>query len=330
MSNPFTTVGLKNVSTGTPAPTIWVNDIPGISSELAAALCTSDAPAALAVWEKVQRLGLEKLTSLIENELSKSADFRYDITRTTLPASGGEQQIDPSTAYIGVLLTVPFAPYQEVYLDYIALSSLGTETIDDVLLVVVDLNTGGILYDAKINIEPGYNGIDLVKYFPMSPTGQDSKLFVGVRCDALTLLAFGQQQWATQDSRYVLKPVYYPIGHGKLTYGNPFSAAGVQATVRNSLAGVIKRYADRLGWAYAYVCASLLMSEKLASPNFNLYTNTNRAFTEEQIPALMDEAVTRIKPIARDMLKELNRVEAVTPKGDRPFDAGYSVDSFAC
>lgn len=325
MANLFATVGLKNVSTGD--PTIWVNDIPGISSELATALRTSDAPAALAVWEKVQRLGLEKLTSLIENDLSKSADFVYSRSQSGQLTGKPDLMMSRPNSYLGWQIVATVRDNEELFIDTLSLEAGINEAVDRVVKVY-DAR-GRELFSKTVTIQPDYNEI-AIGYATRSRFGFDALLFVGIDGNGLALSILGDgQEWS--DNTVGLTPAYMAIdgGHAWAQVISDSSAGvKIKASIRRSLSDVIARYADRLGWAYAYVCASLLLSEKLASPNFNLYTNTNRAFTEEQIPVLMDEAVTRIRPIARDMLKELNRVEAVTPKADRPFDAGYSVDSY--
>lgn len=328
MSNPFTAVGLKNVSPATPAPAIFVNDIPGVSSELATALKTADAPAALAVWEKVRRLGLDKLSSMVENELSKSADFVYSRSQSTVWMGKPDRAtISMSSLLQGVRFTVDYQPYLQLNVDglFAEISTAATLPI-----VIIDLKRKAIIATtAQAVREAGEVGCSELSGLTFDVPMHGLDLFIGIDPAGLTLTELGGPADSPTGTGLTMTTGGQIVGN--LTESGFFptdTRVWFSTTLRNSFPGLIRRYADRLGWAYAYVCASLLMSEKLASPNFNLYTNTNRAFTEEQIPALLNEAVTRVRPIARDMLKELSRTDTVTPKADGPYDAGYSVDSY--
>lgn len=161
MTNPFaTTVGLKGVTTG--SPIAWINDLPGLSTELVAAVADAedeavdDADGTKTTWARVQRLGLEKLLSMIEGELSKSADFQYIGTQTgdLIGDAPGIIQL-ASANYVGFLIMAPIKTADELYIKRFFVDSAMEEPVDTTIKV---FNAAGIELASKVvTVEPDYN-----------------------------------------------------------------------------------------------------------------------------------------------------------------------------
>ena len=332
MTNPFQTlVGLKTVADS--GASVLVNDLPGISTELAGALTNGDNTNAAAVWAKVQRGALDKLRSLVETELSKSADFRYKLAETTVweakpvPLSYTGDVATPGL--VGARFTVPYLRYRQLTVEGFFANIVGVGNVP-VPVKVVDLSRGVLLKNVAVfrpaGLEPMTPLTALTLEIPL--TGLD--VFVGIDATGLTLTELGgaaKDLTGDSNSSMTCGTLFNATSLGTL-----FSKADTRvwpvAYVGYSLLSVISRYADRLLWAYANVAGSLLMAEKLGSSNMNLFTNTNRDFTEDREAKFMDEAVNQVKPIARDILKELAPTDAVTPATEQPFDVGYRTSGF--
>lgn len=345
MTNPFDTlVGLKGVTTTPPEPTLWLNDLPGMSTELVSAVAdvedytTGDTDGVKATWARAKRLGLERLRSMIEGELNKSADFQYIGTRTgNLTGSGSQVLIQPSAAWTGYSVTASIAPGDELVIKSISLDSAETEAVETTINVFDE--KGGVLATKSVTVEPGYNEL-VIDCSLRTRFGRLSAVFVGIDTSALALrtLAVGQV-WAcdaedhnnrsTDAAFFSLEPSV--SAKGSINNLDSLILQGstglmLHAMVRRSLVEVMGRHADRLAWGYAHIVGSVLMSEKLASPNVNLFTNTNRLFTEEYEEKLMKDARSLVMPVARSIVIELRPTKAM--QADPDFQPGYFNEGF--
>lgn len=329
MTNPFLNlVGLKGVS-GEPEPAVLVNDLAGISTELVTGLSNTDYADAAALWGKIQRTGLDKLRNIVEAELSRSADFRYVSERTDrITGEPTNMVLLPAAVYRGMLVQAPIGANDELFISRLLVDS--ADVVDVATVIKVFSGSGKELFSLDVTVKPDTNAFAL-NFGVRSNFGGYGLAFVGIDCTSLNLRVLGDgQTWDCGHLAFMLDAVT-----ANVAFVNPFNLTNtdsatvmLEADVRRSLLETIGRYADRLTWAYAHVCGSLLMAEKLGSSNVNLFTNTNRNFTEDREAKFMDEAIILAKPIARDMLKELSRVSAVIDRTERPFEGGYSSGSF--
>lgn len=330
MTNPFeTTVGLKGVTPGNPV--VIINDIPGISTELVTAMSNDDAVDAAEVWAKVQRHGYEKLVSGIESELSKSADFQYMGVKTgDLTGDYTGLIIVPEAKYIGYSMVCPVASNDELILKSLSLDCANEQDVSTTIKVFTA--TGKELISVPVTVKPDFNDL-LINFVVPTHFGKKAILFVGIDATNLILRTLGTGQTLGEPCSlaYGLDAAAMDVASAHnvgATVHQQSTGVMLNAYVRRSLADVVTRYAERLMWCYANICASLLMTQKLGNDNVNLFTNTNRAYTEEREAKLMDEAMMLVKPVARDILKELSTKQQVVDKADRVFDPGYSQGGF--
>ena len=340
MTNPFDThIGLKGVTPESPAPSVWINDLPGMSTELVEAVAdsedfaTDDATGINATWARAKRLGLERLRSLIEGELSKSADFQYIGTRTgNLTGPTSDLLILPSAAWTGYSVAASVGTEDELLIKSLSLDSASVGSVTTSLSVFGP--KGETLFTKEVTVQPGYNEL-LVDHAVRSRFGRLVAVFVGINTSALTLRTLGVgQDWQCHvedhnDIGFSLEPAISAVGSinnvaSLIVQGS--TGTMLNAMVRRSLMEVIGRHVDRLSWGYAHLVASVLMTEKLASPNVNLFTNTNRLFTEELRTDLVADAKAMITPVARGIIAELRPTKAM--KVDKEFVQGYYSDGF--
>ncbi len=324
MANPFTSiVGLKSVTS--PVPAVLVNDLTGISTELVSALSNADSASATTVWAKIQRNAYTKLSSMIEGELSKSADFQFEFAHTTPPQPGESLGlVSISSVLQGMALAVPYQEYTAVQITELRVWSMTAGPVATTAYLY-NLTSGELISSQPVSIPFGYTVVPVSFTIPPRFGGLD--LYVGIDASGLTIQELGgaSASWSNSDSAYVLTPGVLPStgyhNRGAFTPGN--CRVWVNASVSCSLPDVIARYTDRLLWAYANICGSLLMAEKLGSSNVNLFTNTNRTFTEDREAKFMDEAMMLVKPVCRTMIRELAQTPVLINNDTGPFDAGY-------
>lgn len=345
ITNPFLNrVGLHPVSE--PAGcTVWLNDLPGLPGELTRSVAgpadktTGNPTGALATFQRLQRLAYEKLISLIEAELSKSADFRYELARIEPVADASDMPgvTVPLTGMLGVTVQVPARmPYSELYLSSLWVQVVGAGVPNWSLastLRVLDAATGRELYSRAVTLTAGLNTLTM-DYTQAMLRGQPAGITVGLDVPAglvVVPLSPAVIDWYTPGG---LTSPDYESAVVLLTGGvnssllPPGGLISLDIRHRCGLDRVVSAYSERLTWAYAYLLGSALMTEKLASPNLNLFTTTNRAFTEELETRFGAEGVTRIKPVTRDILKELTALPEPAVQRDAMFQPGYYGQSF--
>ena len=326
MTNPFTPyVGLRGL-TADPMP-VWVNDLPGLSTELVAAVGKDDQSVA-ETWTRIGNLALEKLISLIESELSKSGQFQHTVASSTIwNPKTAPAIVGPTSRLQGVRITVPYGSYRRVVIDgfYAQLTTAAT-----LPLSVINLATGGVISTQSIAQGAGSQPFTTVKQIAIDVPMTGLDLFVGVDLGTATVTELGGSARAMTGCSGAAMTT------GSLATGN-FSPAGFEASdtriwfaveVGHSLAAVVSRYAPDLKWAYGYLIGAMLMTDKLASNRINLYTNTNRQYTEELEGKMMVEVRDRLKPLVRRMLSEMNAADTASPVvADADYQAGYYTQS---
>lgn len=331
-TNPFEkTVGLKGVQPDNVSFSVWINDLPGMSTELVSAIADSedesqdDPTGVKATWTRVCRLGLETLSTMLEGELSKSADFSYIGDRTGDMVEGESELILlPSAQYHGYSVMWNIGYGDELFLKDILLDSASEQPVNTTIKVFSV--SGKELFTKDVTVNPEVNRID-IGYSHKVQLGRDMFFFVGVDCTELSLRSLGSGQCIGGVTNSMQPARMAVSGLHKLGDTTAAETSGIllNAFIRRSLIDQIAKYEDRFRWAYAYVVGSLLMTEKLASPNINLFTNTNRMFTEEHRVELMDEAKKKVCPIARDIIKALRPTPALqqpNPDDQRGYYSG--------
>ncbi|WP_234733382.1 hypothetical protein [Tellurirhabdus bombi] len=324
MTNPFTTlVGLKDVTTAVS----YVNDLPGLSTELVEALETSDAPDAKAVWDRTHRAALDRTISEIEGLLAKEANYNSVLAQMEQP-----QPLDgvsePALCFNGVTIEVPASPNSRLRLMNLTFMA-NIESSVNAELVIIDLKRKPHRELQRMThlVLPGVNtlpiGIDHNIALLESP-----RLFIGIKSTSLSLVKLSEPTWSVcNDSYKVAKAQYVESVAACITNENlPACYVYLEAEHQRTLAAVLPRFAQQLRFAYLNLCGSLLMTEKLGSPNFNLFTNTNREFTIEQEAALEKQFKSSLKPVVRLIRDHLMQVGNLKPNADD--QAGYYSGSF--
>ncbi|ARK13033.1 hypothetical protein A6C57_23340 [Fibrella sp. ES10-3-2-2] len=320
MTNPFASfVGLRGIATDVP---VWVNDLPGMSSELINAVRKDDQSAA-ETWQRINRLAMTKLRSMLENEFNRSGEFVHTVATTSVWSQKDVTDTVVSPAKLqGQRFTVPYSPYRQLIIQSLNanVASSGPVTLP---VKIIDLKQGVLLEEREVVRKGGYGSYSpLGIKIPVDMYGLD--VFVGVDASALTLVEMGGAAVSMTGNCGTMTT-------GEQVASNP-TAAGftatdtrvwIAATVSNSLDAIIEGYASDLADTYAHLVAASLLTDKLASNRINLYTNTNREYTEELEVKTSDEAKTLLKPLARRILTDLNAAPAAIVVADPDDQPGY-------
>lgn len=179
-------IGLKYCSSEPPGSNIFINILPGMSTELADNIANSEQVTFAQVWNDVQDRAIMRLKNDIINNLltNEKADFRSVIyhTRKLLKYQRDMVAVPALAEYRGVYLTLPLSRYvnlrvNEIYIFSKEIIDVATE------FKVFDINDGVELYSKDIIVSPGLNTISIGKIFDLKY--EVFELFLGIDCSAI-------------------------------------------------------------------------------------------------------------------------------------------------
>lgn len=286
-------IGLKNCLLETPESGVYVNILPGISTELVDKIASPEQTNFVKVWESVKQRSFLRLKNDLIMKIQEVTDFK-DIIYQTNKLTPLSQNLITTTAgaeYRGVYLRVPTSKYAEFYIDYLQVYS---NSIVTTTMKVFDVNDGKELYALDIDLVVGLNNIDIDQYFDLRYGNLE--LFIGVDCSGFNSIQTYQEQyyWMDEDLDCVSSSNVFhgqrqyslQINPAKLTIGEDALFSNIQRTGSGfgiSLVSQIKCSIDvfvcqnrkQLQQALLYLLGAEILMEKLASPRLNVFTATN-------------------------------------------------------
>ncbi|WP_080056874.1 hypothetical protein [Spirosoma aerolatum] len=328
-------VGLRGVDD---TASSWVNDLAGLSTELVGDLALpSDLLGGVsypeaAVWEGVHRNACERLQNEVLLQLSENYDFQPVIMRTLEPSRKRPFVTSPMQdgVFLATLVTIPHTPNATINLRSLTVSVPvlpGNQQVT-ASVRVYDLDAQSQLYAAPHAFDAGINTIELNESY-RTVLMEPLQLVVMVDASQLSLHALNVC-WNDCDNDGVLI-------EGKRTI-NPANLAdtlldeeiyiALDIEVTRSLDKLLPRYAKDMQTAYAYLCGSLLMTEKLGTPNLSVFTLSNAVFTERMESQLSNEFKRALRPIVRRISNDLLRKEALTVPTATPSEVTYISGSY--
>lgn len=171
-------IGLLNCNQGTPESELYINDLPGMSTELADNIANSELINFAGVWAKVQKRSLLRLKSDAIMALYDYIKFNQVVYQTRRLLKSQVNQLVPierSPIYAGVYLMVPETKYAEFRFDEIYIYS--SEAVSTTLNVW-DVNDGTILYTQSVTLVVGLNIIPVKQVFYLKY--RLLELFIGI------------------------------------------------------------------------------------------------------------------------------------------------------
>lgn len=317
--NPFSgIVGLSFDGLPTSTRSVWADDIPGMSVELADNLRPEDAAT---LWGRVERVSAGWLLSALEKRMMSRVSFRHILSRTLadkptlLPTlSGVITALAPATVSV-----VANTRSEQIKLSIPVVSFVSLTTAPVLCqLKIQEEGNSVLLFDGPVVAVLGLNNVMVKVSLPLRMTYV--KVIVTLTpqgAASLTLgLVAGQE---TADSCALEIPTMTGTDTRKLH---------VKAELRCDFAGVISGYADTLAWSYAYMCASVLLSEKLSSNLMNVFTNTNRMDTGQRVTDYQKEAYARLETAVSSIIGDLETAGSELLTCSPDVQGGYFMGSY--
>jgi hypothetical protein len=289
---------------GSPESGLYINQLPGMSTELADKIASSEEINFKGVWDKVQANAIMRFKDDVINKLFDSVKFNSIIyqTRKLLKSQVNQLiQVDRSPIYTGIYQQVPESKYAEYKLNGVYVYSYQTVSTT---FKVWDVNDGVILYTKAIDLVPGLNYISISQTFELKY--RILELFMGVdttNFDSIQTLN-DYYYWYTSDWACAAQSTF---GYGAVrgvfmfypsTYDPnlPFQFSNivrtglgrgitVDAEIRCSIDQFLSDNREFLKSSFLYLLGSEMLFHKLASPRLNFYTASNleqTAYTREE------------------------------------------------
>lgn len=272
--------GLVNLAPVDNATTHLVNDLTGLSAEMVDSLTRSGDDESLgALWKRTKTNALEKLTIDFEVLMAEKRDFRHELCQTIHPTPNPKLAFESYEDHVGALLQVAYNEYTAVKLTQLVLWAQ-TDGIAQ-LTVWDDTLKKNLFQKEDQGLTAGMNRIDFtLPAIPLDFAGLS--LFVGVktavklrpmhvnkglRGAVCGIASVYSARLDAQDECWHWSGGTFPVH--------------LSAKVIGDIAALVVDNREKLAPAFRYLCGHLLLKERLASDEFNGFTNTNQLKMEE-------------------------------------------------
>lgn len=298
-------VGLKYCTAETPVSNLWVNQLPGMSTELLDNIANSEQVNFIQVWDDIQERSYVKIKNDLINLLSDQVKFNSVVyqTRKLLKAQRNPVTVAMSDKYTGIYFMLPESRYSQLRLNEIYVYSF--QTVSSVVKVW-DVNDGVELYSKDINLVPGLNTIDISKAFDLKYRVQE--YFIGVDTsgfDSIQTLNDYYYWWdedlacaVNSTFGYSIQRGYFQLYPGTLIKGNDVTfdnivkngigqGVAIGAEILCSVDQFICENKQHFSEAWLYLLGKETLLEKYYAPvgskRMNYFTATNKENTNQLI-----------------------------------------------
>lgn len=324
MATPFD--GLVNLAPVDEDATYLVNDLPGLSQEMVNGLARADDGEDIeGLWRRVKENALEALTIDFEVLMAEKRDFRHELATTKTPLPEPDESFRAYTGYQGAVLETRYHQHVAIKPKQLVVWAEGSGTAQ---VVVYDKNTlqelwrkndqalvAGInripigLSQTAVDLGGVYWFVGLKTTVRMRPMWSNMG-FTGAVCEVAAVYNSATDDVLTEEIKAIggTWPVHLDV------------------KVVGDIAGLVTEHKERLASAFRYLCGHLLIKERLASDNFNVYTNTNQLKMEE----LRDDYHVQYKSHLTKALKTIyTNIESSAVIGTNPeHQGGYFIGSY--
>ncbi len=296
-------VGLKNCNLPVPESGIYVNSLPGMTTEMVDKIASSEQINFVGVWKDIQDRAYLRLKNDVVNNMFQYVKFNSVVyqTRKLIKAYPTTfNVVNASPVYTGVYQMLPESKYSEYRLNqiYVYSDRIITTTVN-----VWDVNDGSVLFTKSIDLVVGLNTVDINQVFYLK--WRIMELFIGVDTSAFnsieTLndfyywynsdLSCGMQNmpYSTLRGFFQLYPATYdttkPMVYNNIIKTGIGKGVCLNAEIRCSEDIFINDNKQLLVQAWQHVLAAELLLEKIyqnvGSNRLNFFTKGNLDQTKE-------------------------------------------------
>jgi hypothetical protein len=293
-------IGLKNCNLPEPGSGDYINELPGMSTELVDKIANSEQINFAGVWVDVQKNAFRRLKDDTINLMYEYIKFNSIIyqTRRLLKSQVNQLiQVDRSPVYAGIYQQVPESRYAEYRLNGAWVYSYQAVSTT---FKVWDVNDGTEIHTQSVALTVGLNYIEIGEVIPMRY--RIIELFMGIdttNFDSIQTLN-DYYYWYTSDWACAAQStfgygavrgvfMFYPATYNPnedLQLSNIIKTGigrgvTVDAEIRCSIDQFLYDNREFLKSSLLYLLGAEMLLHKLASPRLNFYTASNLEQTNE-------------------------------------------------
>ena len=301
-------IGLQGCTTDVPLSGVYINDYPGMSSELMEKIATPEQASYIGMWNSAQAVGYVRIKRDIQLALFQSAEAQLDqvLFQTSKNFVQQWQQIQtvPQEAILkGAFVSIQGSKYLSLRIKQLLVYNAGATVVTACPWYIYQTQDGKILDQGTYDMQPGMNYVPINNEFYSD--FDKINIMAAVDCTnlATTTGMFIDWGWNQMDlecatrftylwrNGWSIFPVTAPLGYGfgdSWSQDNSQSGVYMDAQLLCSLDSFICQQKEFLVDAWANLLCYQILWAKVASPRANYFSQGNREFTERAMATFLD------------------------------------------
>jgi hypothetical protein len=314
-------IGLQGCTAGTPLSGLYINDYPGMSTELLEKVSTPEQASYMGFWNSTQNVAYQRIRRDVQTALFKSAQAQLDqvLFQTSKVFVQQWNSIDPlpmAPEYRGTFVSINGSKYLGLRIKQLYVYNSGATMVPGVEWKIIQTQDGKVLDSGTYDMEPGMNYVPVNELF-YSDFDKVNILAV-VDCTNLDTLQgfFVDYGWNQMDlecaSRFTnvwrngwyINPITADLGYVMGTdWQNNSNQNGVymDAQLVCSLDAFICHQKEFLLDAWANILCYHVLWAKMSSPRANYFAQGNREYTERAMATFMADYSDSLNIWARQL-----------------------------
>jgi len=301
-------IGLHGCTADVPLSGVYINDYPGMSSELMEKIATPEQASYIGMWNSAQAVGYVRIKRDIQLALFQSAEAQLDqvLFQTSKNFVQQWQQIQtvPQEAILkGAFVSIQGSKYLSIRIKQLFVYNAGSTVVTACPWYIYQTQDGSILDQGTYDMQPGMNYVPINNEFYSD--FDKINIMAAVDCTNLetTTGMFIDWGWNQMDlecatrftylwrNGWSIFPVTAPLGYGfgdSWSQDNSQSGVYMDAQLLCSLDSFICQQKEFLVDAWANLLCYQILWAKVASPRANYFSQGNREFTERAMATFLD------------------------------------------
>jgi len=287
---------------------VYINDYPGMSSELMEKIATPEQASYIGMWNSAQAVGYVRIKRDIQLALFQSAEAQLDQvlfqTSKNFVQQWQQIQVVPEEAILkGAFVSIQGSKYLSLRIKQLFVYNAGATVVTACPWYIYQTQDGSILDQGTYDLAPGMNYIPVNNEFYSD--FDKINIMAAVDCTnlATTTGMFIDWGWNQMElecatrftylwrNGWSIFPVTAPLGYGfgdSWSQDNSQSGVYMDAQLLCSLDSFICQQKEFLVDAWANLLSYQILWAKVASPRANYFSQGNREFTERAMATFLD------------------------------------------
>lgn len=262
----------------------WVNDLPGIATELVDLTTFIGDKTVQETWESIQKRAYLRLKSYIMQQYNSIAKFNKVVMSTGKIKRFNELiKINSDNGYRGVYIQTSSSNYMSVRINSISIYS--DDIVNDMNIYIIDANTGVIIETLQHDIAIGLNIITINKDFISGFSTEKIAIVVDANFHTIRTGEAAYSFFNDCDVLCSCNTNVYAIKTEDLNIIDPTMSEGqgvwASIDIICSPDAFIDKHLPDLLTSILYLIGAETLKQKKGSPRLNLFTASNLAYTEE-------------------------------------------------